>query len=124
MVAGRPDEGEPAALGGGDRRAGREQRRLEARLRHRRVGVEPRVLGRRAHALDVLGRVAAEDRLDRCRLGLRELERLEQRGEPRLRLRVLPRRVQLRECGMAQDVDRTAAASSSSDRCPCARPTR
>jgi len=49
----------------------------------------------------------------------------DQRLEPLCRLRVIERRMQPREAGMRQDLNRRkVSASSSSDCSPCARPTR
>ena len=124
MVAGRADEREAPALRRRDRRARREQRGLERRLRRRRVRVEPRELVDRADSVDVPGGVAAQDGLLPRRLRFHEVERVEERSQPRLRFGMLPGRVQLRERGVAQYVDRIAAASSSSERLPCARPAR
>gem|GEM_PF-4698320 len=75
---------------------------------------------------DVLGRVAE------LQLGLgrgtplaRPGKPLEQDGEPLRPLGMMARRMQLRESGMAQEVDRTISSSSPSDATPGrARPSR
>ena len=98
MVTGRPDEREPAGAGRLDRAAGREQRRLVARLRRRRVAVEPGWPVDAADPGDVLGGMAALDLLDGRRLCLRErADRLEQNGKAPRRLGVVLGGVQLRQ---------------------------
>ena len=71
VVAGRPHEREAAGADRLDRAAGGEQRRLVARLRRRRVAVEPGRSVDAADPRDVLGGVAALDLLDGRRLCLR-----------------------------------------------------
>jgi hypothetical protein len=71
-----------------------------------RVTPEYLFLGRRP-SLDPPGKVLQESR------------------EPRLRLRVVVRRMKLRERWVRQEVDRRmASASAASEPVPCARPTR
>ena len=125
VVAGRADEREAPAPHGLDRRSGREQRRLVARLRGDGVGVEPDRVVERADQLDVGRRVAALEVGRGGRSGLDHVEGLEQRGEPLRRFRVAERGMEARERGVAYKVDRrTAAATSSTVPSPCARPIR
>ena len=75
---------------------------------------------------EVLRAVAEQQLVFGCGSALAPVgEVLEQDGEPLLRLGVRARRVQVRERGVGQDVDRTVSSSSSSDTPPArARPTR
>src|ERR687887_2651590 len=124
-MPGRTHQRKAIALGGWIPPAGRQQRRLERRLRGERVAVEPGRLVDVAYPLDELLGMTPQDRLDRRRLDLLVLERLEQHGKPLLRVGMVRRRVQARERRMAQDVDRRTASARSSSEAPfCARPTR
>jgi hypothetical protein len=78
MVTGRTHEGERASFGRGDRRARRQQRGLVARLGGGRVAVEPRRPHDPANPLEVLARVAAENRFLTCGSAFAPRERLEQ----------------------------------------------
>ena len=82
-MPGRAYQREAAAFGRGDRAARGQQRRLETRLRGECVGVDPGRLGDPADAGNVLLTVAAQQCFDGRGLDLVELERLEQRREPR-----------------------------------------
>ena len=114
VMAGRPDECEPADPGRLDRRARGEQRRLEAGRRGGRVAVQPRLGVDRADARDVLGRVAALDLLDRRRPAIApRLDRVEQNLQPPRRLRMVARRVQPRQRGVAHHLHQPAASASS-----------
>ena len=127
MVPRRPDEREPAALGGLDRRARGEQRRLVARLRPDGVGVEHLDPLERRDPLDVRRVVAALHGLPRRRAGLVPgPDAVEQHLEPALRLRVRARRVQARHRRVRQEVDRRTASARSSTAAPeaAARPAR
>ena len=124
-MAGRAGQREPAALGGGDRGACCQQSGLESRLGGEGVPVEPGRFRDRPDPLDVLLRVAAENRLDRRRLDRVVLKCLQQNRQPLLGLEVVLSRMEARERRVAQDVDRrTASASSSSDAPSWARPIR
>jgi hypothetical protein len=112
-MAGRADEGEPAARGGLDRGAGCEEASLERRRRGDRVEVEPRRRLDRFDPLDVAGSVAALEIRPRRGAGLVEGKRGLQRQEPLLGLGVPVRRVETAELGVAQEVDLTASASVS-----------
>jgi hypothetical protein len=101
MVAGRPDEREPAALRRLDRAAGREQRSLPARVGGNGVGIEQRRDFDRLEPVQVRGLVAALDLLPRRRRAFEDLEAVENDREPLPRLDVRLRRVQLGERGMA-----------------------
>jgi hypothetical protein len=119
-------ECEAALQRGFDRRAGRERRCLERRLRADGVGGEPREAVELADSRNVLCAVA-EQQLSvgrRATFGpIREV--LEQDGEPLFRFGVCARRVQVRERRVGQDVDRTVSSSSSSGTPPArASPTR
>jgi hypothetical protein len=125
VVARWADEREPAPPNRFDRRPRCEERRLEARLRGDRVGVEPDRVIDTPHDLDVLGRVAALEIGDGARRRLDDLELVQERGEPLRRLRMAEGRMEARERRMAYEVDRrTASASSPRSASPCARPTR
>jgi hypothetical protein len=119
VVPGRPHEREAAELHRLDRRASGEQRRAPRRLRADRVAVEPVRLGRLRHLRDVARVVAALEVGAGRRNSLDVVgEPLEQRVDPRAALRVVPRRVEVREQRVAYEVDasasRNAAAVSSS----------
>jgi len=109
----RPREREPAKLGGGDGRAGGEQRRLEARLRGERVGIEPGRPIDAPQAVDVLLRVAAQNCLDRRGFDFLELECLEQHCQPLLRLHMVRGRMEPRKCRVAQENHFARAATRS-----------
>ena len=124
-MAGRAREREAATLDGGNRRPGCKQRGLEGRLGGEGVAVEPGRFRDRPDPLDVLLRMAAEDRLNRRRADCVVLKRLQQNRQPLLGLGVALSRMQARERPVAQEVDRrTASASSSSEAPSWARPTR
>jgi hypothetical protein len=93
MVAGRAHEREAAARGRLDRRAGREQARLEGRRRGDRVAVEPDGGVDRLDPLDVAPAVAALEIGSRRRLDLAAAEGLLERKEPLRRLGMPVRRV-------------------------------
>jgi len=72
-----------------------------------------------------LARVAAQDVCLPRRCALHEREPLLQDGKPLLVLRMLTRRMEVREGDVAYEVDRrTACRISSRGRSPCTRPTR
>jgi hypothetical protein len=124
VVPRRPDEREAVSLHGFDRATRRQERRLVAGLRGDRVGIEQRRHGDRLEPVDIRGLVAALDLLPRCRPALDDVERREQRLEPRPRLDVRLRRMELRERRVAYEFDRIASANVPSSAFPCARPTR
>jgi hypothetical protein len=78
----------------------------------------------RLEPVEVRGLVTAFYLFTRGRPALDDVERLEERLEPSARLDVRLRRVQLCERRVAYEVRRTAAARSSSEASPCARPTK
>jgi hypothetical protein len=113
VVAGRAHKREAAPVGRLDRAASGEQRGVVARFGGDRVGVEqPRQVDR-LQRVDVSRFVAALYLFARGRRRLDDLEGFEQRLESRPRLDVRLRRMELRQCRMAYDVDRTASTSSS-----------
>jgi hypothetical protein len=122
-MAGRAHEGEAAAPRGLDRRPCRKARRLERRRRRNRVAVEPRWLRDRPDEIDVLARVYKEKLVVGRRATLAPYVLvLEQDGQPLRPLGMVAGRMQARERGVAQDVDRTISASASTS--PPARPSR
>ena len=124
-MARRADEREPAPSHRLDRRSRREQRRLVARLGGDGVGVEPDRVLDPPNDLDVLRRVAALEVGVAGRLGLDDVELVQEHGEPLRRFGMAERGMEAREPRMAYEVDRrTAAASSPRSVSPWARPTR
>jgi hypothetical protein len=105
VVAGRADERERFAARRLDGRARGEQRRLVRRRGGGRVGIEVRRPLDVADLAYVLRGVAAQNLLFRRRAALAPREGVEQRRQPFRPLRVMTRRVQLREPRVAQDVD-------------------
>ena len=119
----RANEREPAAPRRFDRSPGGERRSLERRLARDGVGIEPHAAVDRAHLLHVLARVYKKELLvGRCAALAPDMLVLEEDGEPLRPLGMVAGRVQARERGMGQDVDRTISASVSSS--PPARPSR
>jgi hypothetical protein len=126
VMPGRPNDREPAAPRRLDGRARREQSRLERRLGRDRALVEPHRAVERPEELQVRARVTEKRLIEGG--GLRPHE-VRERGVQRLDavdgLRVAEGGVEARERLVAYELDCvTAAASSSSGRSPCARPTR
>jgi hypothetical protein len=107
VVPGRADEREAAAVGRRQRAAGAEQRRLVARLRGDRVGIEH---GRHLEGLEpveVGGRVAALYLFTRGGPAFDHLEGVQQHEQAFPRLDVRFGRVELGECGVADELRRS-----------------
>ena len=123
MMAGRPHEREATAARRLDRRSGGERRSLEGRVGRDRVAVEPDALVDAADALHVLARVHEEELvLGRGPALAPHVLVVEQHPEPFRPVGMVPGRMESRERGMGQDVDRTISASRSTS--PPARPSR
>ena len=103
MVARRACQREAAAAHRLDRGAGGEQRRFQRRLAANRVRVDQSP--RRAHALQQLGRVTAENVGLLGRLALDEREPRLEHVESRLRLGMRARRMQPSEGFVAYELD-------------------
>ena len=109
MVAGRPDEREAAPLNRVERAARGEERRLPARLRGNRVGIEKGRALDRLEPVEVRGLMTALCLFTRGGPSLDDVEGLKERLEPGARLDVRLRRVELCERRVAYELDRTAS---------------
>ena len=125
VMSRRAHEREAAAQRRLDRSAGGERCGFEGRLRRDGVGGQPRMTADRADVREVFGAVAEQQLVLGRGAALAPVrEVLEQDPEPLFRFGMRARRVQMRERGVGQDVDRTISSSSSSDAPPArARPS-
>jgi hypothetical protein len=109
VVAGGPDEREPAPLDRLERTARGEQCGVPARLRGDRVGVEQGRRLDRGESVEIGGLVTVLYLFTRGGSPFNDVEGFQQRFEARTGLDVRLRRMELREARVAYELDRTAS---------------